>query len=157
MIDIQGYEGLYKIDQNGNVFSLKSGKYLKPTKNMGYCYLMLRKDGKYTHHAVHRLVAQNFIPNPENKPQVNHINGIKDDNRLANLEWVTISENAKHAVNLKLHGTAKPCVDLITGEKYPSVRLACFNLNLNYNTEIKRLQYKKDNARFSYLEEITCV
>ena len=80
----------------------------------GYIAVHLCNNGKETSCLVHRLVALAFIPNPENKPQVNHINGRKSDNRLENLEWVTRCENAAHAVRtgLKVYkgigsGTAK--------------------------------------------------
>lgn len=96
--DIDGYEGIYKISNFGNVLSVKNNKLraIHLDKD-GYCRVMLCKNGRKKSSIVHRLVANAFIPNLENKPQVNHKNGIKTDNRLENLEWVTNSENMKHA------------------------------------------------------------
>lgn len=62
----------------------------------GYLRVYLSKNGKRKHHKVHRLVAQAFIPNPENKPQINHIDGNKQNNSITNLEWVTDAENKEH-------------------------------------------------------------
>lgn len=83
------------------------GIMLNPNKTkLGYKHTTIRESGKRTARFVHVLVAKAFIPNPKNKPEVNHINGIKDDNRVENLEWVTREENTAHAVEngLKAHG-----------------------------------------------------
>lgn len=74
-------------------------RVMKPAfDNSGYLRTMLKNDnGKYDTIKVHRIIAQTFIPNPENKQQINHKNGVKHDNRVENLEWATHSENIKHS------------------------------------------------------------
>ena len=107
---IKGYEGLYEVSSVGRVKRLgrktvtSSGKvrYLKetirkPQKDIkGYLNLRLSNNGTYKFCRIHRLVAEAFIPNPNNKPQVNHINEDRADNRVDNLEWVTCTENNNH-------------------------------------------------------------
>ena len=105
--DIEGYENKYQISNLGNVKSLETwtgDKYIwreKILKNMvygnGYYYVCLSKNGKVKKYKVNRLVAQAFIPNPDNKPFTNHIDGDKLNNNVDNLEWCTQSENMKHA------------------------------------------------------------
>lgn len=110
-VDIQGYEGYYQISNHGNVRSLDrvikektgktqtiKGRVLKQRINpSGYYYVGLRKNSRKATFAVHQLVAQAFLDNPDNKPTVNHIDGNKLNNSVANLEWSTYSENLEHA------------------------------------------------------------
>jgi hypothetical protein len=114
--DIEGFEGKYQASSFGNVKSLPrlkscargtfmtKVKLLNPIKiSKGYLAVVLyNKDGIKKMIKAHRLIAQVFIPNPDNKLQVNHINGIKSDNRVENLEWNTQSENINHAIRLGL-------------------------------------------------------
>ena len=105
---IEGFEGLYEVSNIGNVRSLnyrRTGeiKILRLYKNNnGYLKAVLCKDGKRCTKKVHRLVAVAFIPNLENKPQVNHIDGNKQNNAVSNLEWCTGKENKQHAWKIGL-------------------------------------------------------
>lgn len=102
--DVPEYEGLYMISNLGNVLS-KVPNNGKPKKKImkqsicssGYMKVVLSKNGNHKQHMIHRLVAKAFIPNPENKETVNHIDGNKKNNCVDNLEWNTYSENLKHA------------------------------------------------------------
>jgi len=92
--DIDGYNGVYKVSNIGNVINAKKNKKLKQQiDRYGYPQIKLSKNGYGCYKNIHRLVAKAFIPNPKNKPQVNHINHIRSDNRTENLEWNTAIEN----------------------------------------------------------------
>ena len=104
--DIIGFEGKYTISSIGEIFSIKSNKLLKnSTCNQGYpmaklfiSYDRITKKREYKYVRVHRLVATHYLPNPDELPMVNHLNGNKLDNSVANLEWCTARQNVHHAI-----------------------------------------------------------
>ncbi|EPR9732925.1 HNH endonuclease [Enterobacter bugandensis] len=112
---ISGYEGLYSVTTDGRVYSHPrmrisghkiNGKYLARTPSeKGYLRVNLFKDGSYKTFKIHRLVAETFIPNPNGKPEVNHLDGDKSNNRVENLEWSTSLENLRHAFQVGLKTT----------------------------------------------------
>ena len=106
---IEGFDGIYSVSNYGEVRNNKTGRLMKPRKNeKGYLHIGLTINGKQKNMRVHRLVAQAFIPNPENKLQVNHIDFKRENNCVSNLEWVTNQENTQYSVcNRKLPGQRK--------------------------------------------------
>lgn len=92
----------YWIDESGMLLNKKTNRYYKGTLRGGYLYYDLRWNNKKYSYTAHRLVALNFIPNTNNLPVVNHIDGNKQNNHYSNLEWVTYSENNRHAYNIGL-------------------------------------------------------
>ena len=104
--DVKGYEGLYSIDTLGRVYSYKSKRYLAGgSLAYGHQIVCLRRDGAGKNHAVHRLVAEAFIPNPDNLPIVHHVDENPKNNRVDNLQWCTQKENVHHCIASGKHGT----------------------------------------------------
>ncbi len=102
MKDIPEYEGLYAIEEDGRIWGYKRKKYLKPYINKGgYYAISLCKNNIENHKLIHRLIGIAYIPNPDNKPCIDHINRDKKDNRLENLRWATTSENNRNISNHK--------------------------------------------------------
>lgn len=150
---IDGYN-YYEISDLGNVRSkdrmivtidgksyIKKGHQLKPKKHKdGYLFITLTDKKNRRNLYIHRLVAGSFIANEDNKPQVNHINGIKSDNTKINLEWVTDAENSMHAYLTGLYypiGLLKPTSIAVkntaTNTCYPTIKEAAIALNRNYS------------------------
>lgn len=122
----------YEVSNLGNVRNKKTRKVLSPGRlKNGYLMVCLRKDNKRKMFGVHRLVATTFIPNPENKPQVNHINGRKIDNCVSNLEWNTHSENNIHSIKTGLRTK--------TGK--PKQKVRCIETNQIFESQLQASKY----------------
>lgn len=107
--DIKGYEGIYQISNYGRVYSLVSNRILKPSLSpKGYVRVRLCVDNIKTNHSIHRLVAEAFISNPDKKPCINHINTVRDDNRVENLEWCTYKENSNNPITVERYKNKTP-------------------------------------------------
>lgn len=147
---VPDYEGLYKVSNLGNIVSLNGYGHgiIRPLKiricKAGYCRVTLSKNKQKQFTSVHVLVAKAFIPNPENKPQVNHIDGDKMNNTVENLEWVTCKENINHAIRTGLREkiSYKPPKGDANKSSKPIVQ---YDLNGNF---VKRWECQSDAARF---------
>jgi hypothetical protein len=111
--DIRGYEGLYQVSDLGRVRRGNKLLHLN-TNTYGYKHITLCKNNVPKTVVVHRLVADAFIENPQSKPQINHKDGNKENNTVANLEWVTQGDNNRHAIKTKLRKARK--ILLVDGE-----------------------------------------
>jgi hypothetical protein len=174
--EIKGFKG-YFIYEDGRVWSDRSGRFLTiGINNHGYFRVKLASDKRYDK-LLHRLIAEAFIPNPENKPQVNHINGVKHDNRIENLEWNTAKENTQHAFDTGLANSDSSKVEIIntlTGNIYDSITEAAekegINLsnlmaylrgnnynptNLDYLDESKRIIFKREKCKKEVKDTVT--
>lgn len=147
----------YYADEQGNIYSRKKGNNLRKLKPQFqklwdyYSVKIIDKDGNKRNMTIHRLIALTYLPNPNNLEEVNHIDGVKTNNTLSNLEWVSRSENLKHAFRLglndskgELNGRAKLKDDqviaiyntLLSGESNKDVAKE-FNLNISVVMDIK--------------------
>jgi hypothetical protein len=157
---IKGYDGLYLISSTGKVYSCRNKCMLSASlTGSGYLKVQLCKDSDSKQKMIHRLVAETFIPNPERKKTVNHIDGNKLNNDVSNLEWNTYSENLKHAykhgLNYWCEGKGrdfrKVCmIDQYTGEilkTYDSIGEAYKENNLfSHSTIIEICKFKRETA-----------
>lgn len=149
MIQIEGYKN-YFADESGHIYSSKIKRFLSPIRNQsGYHYVILQNNGVKKKHLIHRLIAKCFLPYNNNKPFVNHIDGVKTNNFLSNLEWCNQSENTIHAFKLGLMNVsinsinnirkqgincAKKVINIKSGVVYSSAKKAAISEGINYKT-----------------------
>jgi hypothetical protein len=160
MEEIKG-NNQYLINKEGSIYSKITNRYLKPYRTKeGYVVIPLK--GKL--HRLHRLLALQYIDNPENKPLINHKNGIKYDNRLENLEWVTAKENTRHAWDNNLcktirhwkgktgenHNTSKAIIQMdMEGNfiaKHIGIRNIATKMNIKYQSIVRCASGKRPSA-----------
>jgi hypothetical protein len=157
--DVPGFEGYYQVSNLGNIFSLINNRKMKITINKrGYCQTMFCGNVKKKNIRVHIIVAKAFIPNTKNKPAVNHINGIRHDNRIENLEWVTNKENIAHAIKTGLldfskikyrNGKERKVIKISTGEMYNSLKECAKANNINIKTFSNKIA-KNEYTEYKY-------
>lgn len=156
---IKDYEDTYAVSNLGRVKNIKTGKILKQwKKDTGYMCIGLTKNGKTKTYLVHRLVLETFKANPNNKPQVNHINEDKTDNRLNNLEWATPAENANHGTRNKrvADKLSFPVYCITNNTVYPSSHEAARQLRIDQGDIIKCCKNKRKTVsgyQFQYYIE----
>lgn len=177
--DIEGTSEYYQISNFGRVKSIKRKWVLEDiilttiVSKSGYCVVNMMNLGKLKVGKIHRLVAQAFIPNPENKPEVNHKDGNKLNNHVSNLEWCTGKENMQHAYRTGLVTfsdearrlgrestkgqmyTAKKVIDISNGKIYPSILEASKDTDFKYFTLIAMIKGRNPNkSNMRFYEEI---
>ena len=163
--DVEGYEGIYQISSYGRLKSLSreitdifgtrivEEKIAQRSNNSIYFHTNLCKNGEKKSTSIHRLVAQAFIPNPENKPCVNHIDGNKHNNHVENLEWVTYSENIQHAYRTGLIKPKKPKEK----KTHKDIKLSCkpiikYDENLNPVDRYESIAIAREETGIKYLK-----
>lgn len=171
--EIEGYEGLYEVSNFGRIRSLdrvaitysnggtqvRKGRIRVGTvdKSTGYVKLLLCKNAVQVSYTLHRLVALAFIPNPENKPHVNHKDGNKANNHVDNLEWCTALENVQHAISTGLtlnkgadNASAKPIVTC-RGDEFGSAVEAAKHFGMDNHRNISKALkgFRKHSGRYS--------
>lgn len=162
---VEGFEEYYLISETGEAYSIRSAKKLKPTKhNNGYLSFGFCLNGKAKKEHAHRLVAQAFIPNPEGKPQVNHIDGCKTNNHVSNLEWNTSSENNQHAFDNGLRkvtrGSKTPRSKLTEKDVLEILELLSRgelskDIAPKFNVSVSAIGYIKNGITWSHITGIT--
>ena len=140
MKTIKGYEGLYSITEDGRVWSHRKAQFKNPQDNgHGYKYVQLKVNGYCKNFYIHRLVAEAFIPNPENKKEVDHIDNNTENNVVTNLRWATPKENQgyrtleskKNSAEKIRKALSRPVLCVELNQVFSSIRAAARALNLN--------------------------
>lgn len=158
----------YAVNENGQVWSFRNSIFLKNQKNTaGYSQVSFSFNGKVLNKRVHRLVAEAFIPNPNNYLEINHIDGNKENNSIGNLEWCTRSENIKHSFAIKLRPNICPAnfktnkrrslkvINTSNNEIYDSVKIASEIFKINRGLLCQMLLNKvKNKTPLKYYNKI---
>ena len=155
--DIKGFEGYYHISYLGRVKSFRLGKVkiLKPAWSGDYLFIYLYKNGQIKKYFIHILVAENFLVKPEGKTQINHRDGNKQNNCVWNLEWVTPSENIKHAYKIGLIKARSDCEhpnSVLLPEQIREIRCNCIprNPKLGFRAFAKKFNVSASTIRNVY-------
>ena len=162
-IQIPGITG-YFIDQNGNVYSEFIGRCLKPSLRGGYKFVQLQMDdGKIHNWLIHRLMALTFIPNPQNLPEIDHIDGDRFNNKIDNLRWVTKKQNQNNPISKEKRTFAIrqkqgiPVKAFFEGKEigeYSCLMEAAKDLQLHCTLISKQVRGKIDNVKGYIFERI---
>lgn len=163
---IKDYEVYYEVSNLGRIRTMKTGRFHQGcVAHNGYLRIQLTYAGNKKWYPAHRLVAISFLENPDNLPQVNHINGNKLDNSVSNLEWISASNNVRHALKAGLIDTsirgnhlkgkvslnAKPVLNVQTGIFYDSITQAAFSINIHRRTLEDHINNRYKNSRKDFI------
>lgn len=150
MREIVGFEGLYSVTDDGKVWSERRNKFLATAISLkGYEHLTLHKDGERTNKMVHILVAEAFVDNPDGKPQVNHLDENKLNNKAENLEWVTPKENSNYGTRTERIISQKR-ISVYCNETdvvYESIADAARKTGINVSTIVNNLKLPNEKKR----------
>lgn len=157
MRDIEGYEGLYAATEDGQIWSYRSKKFLKPSVNhCGYPQVILSKDNNKKCYFLHKLIALTYIPNPTGLPEVNHKSEIKTDNSISNLEWCDSEYNNNFGTRTERTQKKVYCVEL--DKVFNGVREAARELGIKSHSNISACckgRYKTASGyHWKYVEEV---
>jgi len=133
MKDIKGYEGLYAVTSCGRIWSYRRKKFLKPSGTK-YLHIILCKNGEKKTFLIHRLVAEAYLPNPDNLETIDHIDGNPKNNALPNLQWMTGTDNLR-----KNQAKKVKCIE--TGKVFPSIRSAALENKLDFRNLQHSIRY----------------
>lgn len=157
MKDITGYERLYAITMTGRVWSYRRKKFLKPINNHnGYLMVDLHKNNKGKKYSLHRLVAETYIPNPDNKPQVGHIDDNPKNNCWDNLYWTTAKNNCNYGSRAKGCNGAKKVICLETNQIFRTINEAANEMKIHAGSISNVCHGKRKTAsdfHFEFLQE----
>ena len=152
MKDVPEFEEYFSVTEDGKVWSKRSNKFLKTRSVNGYLGFTTRIGGRTAKGIllkVHRLVALTYIPNPDNKPQVNHKDGNKLNNHVSNLEWSTASENIQHAYTAGLAKGMSGCANVFSEEDIKYIRNSYIPYDPEFGTRGLSRRFNVDHMQIS--------